>query len=60
MNDWKGPRDRPVTVTEEDKIGVVADLIKLLVCPRLKDDHSGRLVGQPTQTGNFIRREDVQ
>ena len=30
-------------------------LIKLPVCPRLKDDHSGRLVEHPTQTINFMR-----
>ena len=27
VNDWKRPRDRPVTVTAEDKIGMTADLI---------------------------------
>ena len=54
VNDWKRSRDRPVTMTEEDKIGVIADLIKLPVCPRLRDDHSGRLVEHTTQTSNFI------
>ena len=43
VNDWKRPRDMPVTVTEDNKIRMTAVLIKLMVCPRLKDDHSGRL-----------------
>ena len=56
VNDWK----MPMTVTEEDKIRMTVVLIKLLVCPRLRDDHSGRSIGKSTQTSNFIAAESRQ
>ena len=47
VNDWKRPRDMPVTVTKEDKIGMTVDLMKLLVCPR-NWHHTGSLAcGKP-------------
>ena len=36
----------PMIVTEE-KSKMTVDLMKILVCPRLRDDHSGRLVENP-------------
>ena len=34
----------PTIMTREEKNVMTVVLIKLLVCPRLRDDHSGRLV----------------